>query len=85
MEIHFQTDKKLVIIDCRDMFPPEPMERVLEAVHTLQDNEAVLMVHRREPFPLYKRLEEKECDFETKQFDDGGVQILIWKRSHEDQ
>ena len=80
MEIQFQTDKKVIVVDCRELFPPEPMERVLEAVQAMQEDEAVLMVHRQEPFPLYKRLEERQCDYEIKRFIDGGVQLLIWKR-----
>ena len=73
MEIHFQTDKKLIVVDCRELFPPEPMEKVLEAVHAMQEDEAVLMVHRKEPFHLYERLDERGCDYEVKKFDDGGA------------
>ena len=75
----FKTDKELNIIDCRELEHPEPMERVLEAVETLDGNKAILMVHRREPFPLYQILEERNCSHETKTAEDGTVQVLIWK------
>lgn len=75
----FETDRDLNIIDCRELFPPEPMERVLEAVESLGDDNAILMVHRKEPIPLYPKLEERNCVHETKTTDDGTVHVLIWK------
>ncbi len=79
VELLFNTDRDLDIIDCREMFPPEPMEHVLEAVESLSDNGAILMVHRKEPIPLYPKLEERNCSYETKISDDGSVHVLIWK------
>ncbi len=79
MEIHFETEKTLKIVDCREMFPPEPMEKILEAVEVMGDDEAVLMVHRREPFPLFEKLRVRHLDYEIKRFEDGSVQILISK------
>ena len=85
VEIHFETNKKLTIIDCSDLFPPEPMVKVLEAVETLNSDEAVLMIHRKDPRLLYNKLEERHCGFETKLENDGSVQVLIWKKDNEDQ
>ncbi len=85
MQIQFQTDKKRKIVDCRQMFSPEPMEKVLEAVETLNEDEAIVMIHRHEPVPLYKRLQERACDYQTKHLVDGSVQVLIWKKDDEDR
>jgi hypothetical protein len=81
----FETDKQLQIIDCSALFPPEPMERILEAVETLEKDQAVLMIHRKIPRLLYAKLEEGQCDSETKTFEDGSVQILIWKKDLENK
>lgn len=79
VELLFKTDKQLQVIDCREMLHPEPMVRILEAVTLLEDDKLILMVHRKEPFPLYQKLEERNCSHETKLSEDGTVQVLIWK------
>ena len=84
-EINIETEKKVKIIDCSNLFPPEPMEVILEAVELLKADEAILMLHRKEPLPLYKKLEERHCRFEVKIINQDSVQILIWKIDNEDQ
>ena len=81
----FKTDKQLQIIDCRNLFPPEPMERILEAVETLGKDQAILMIHHKRPRLLYAKLEERQCDSETKILEDGSVQVLIWKKDLENK
>jgi hypothetical protein len=79
VELLFETNKQLKVVDCRELEHPEPMVRVLEAVTVMEDDMSVLMVHRKEPFPLYSKLEERNCSHETKTSADGTVQVLIWK------
>ncbi len=79
VDLIFKTDRDLNIIDCREMFPPEPMEQVLTAVESLSGNDAILMVHRKDPVPLYEKLKERNCQYETKISDDGEVHVLVWK------
>lgn len=83
MESVFETDKKIVIVDCRGMLPPDPMVAVLEAVDSLKVDEAVLMIHRKEPFPLYGKLGPRDCDYLVHRQDNGDVQLLIWKRDED--
>ncbi len=85
MESLFKTDKQLQIIDCRALFPPEPMERILEAVETLGKDQAILMIHHKRPRLLYVKLEERQCASETKTLEDGSVQVLIWKKGFENK
>ena len=85
VESLFKTDKQLQIIDCRALFPPEPMERILEAVETLEKDQAILMIHHQRPRLLYAQLEERQCDSETKIHEDGTVQVLIWKKDVENK
>jgi uncharacterized protein (DUF2249 family) len=43
-------------LDVRDLAPPEPLERVLDALADLPPGDRLLVHHRREPFPLYDLL-----------------------------
>lgn len=43
-------------IDVRDLPPPEPLERVLEALSTLNLGEVLIMHHRRDPCGLFPQL-----------------------------
>jgi len=85
VNVHFETDKKTITVDCRDLFPPEPMEKILGSLMSLQDNQAILMVHHKVPHPLYKKLEERHCNYETKVENDGTVHVLIWKKDNENR
>ncbi|MGK0291047.1 MAG: hypothetical protein ACI86H_002514 [bacterium] len=78
-EILFQTDRTLIIVDCRDLFPPEPMEQVLIAIEQLKINEAVVMLHRMKPVPLFKFLQDRNFQFELKEQNNGHIQLLIWR------
>ncbi len=71
--------KSIVTIDCRDLEPPEPMVRVLEALHHLAAHEAILMIHRKFPRLLIPRLKELSVSHEVTEEDEGIVKILIWK------
>ena len=46
-----------VVIDARDLEPPEPFERVMEALCELSPASEILLILNREPFPLYRVLE----------------------------
>ena len=81
----FETDKQLQVIDCSALVPPEPMERILEAVETLGKSQAILMIHHKRPRLLYAKLEERQCASETITLEDGSVQVLIWKKDLENK
>ena len=85
VESLFTTDKQLQIIDCRALFPPEPMERILEVVETLGKSQAILMIHHKRPRLLYAKLEERQCASETITLEDWSVQVLIWKKDLENK
>jgi uncharacterized protein (DUF2249 family) len=46
-----------IILDVCGLEPPEPMERVLEALSHLEKNQRLRMVIDREPRPLYRILD----------------------------
>lgn len=67
------------VLDVRDLEPPEPMERVLDALPELVEGERLCMIHRREPYPLYPILRRDGYRYETSLTPDGDYQIIIWR------
>jgi len=72
-------DYKVITVDCRELAPPEPMIKVLEAVERLGPEEAVLMLHRKRPAPLLSRLEEQGLAYSLKERENGDTELLIWR------
>ncbi len=73
--------RTIITIDCRDLEPPEPFVKVMEAVGRMKDNEALLMLHRHTPRHLFPKLEERGLKYEIKEFEDSSVEILIWREN----
>ncbi len=67
----------MIRIDARNLEPPEPMERVMEALCDLEPGDEILLILDREPYPLYRVLERNRCTWQTSSFDDGRYGILI--------
>ncbi|MGK5090981.1 DUF2249 domain-containing protein [Deltaproteobacteria bacterium TL4] len=76
-----QTKRELITIDCREMLPPEPLVRVLEAVESLKKTQAVLMLHRQYPCLLPPKLDERKLHYELQEFPEGSIKLLIWEGS----
>lgn len=73
--------RKIITIDCRDLEPPEPMIKVLEAAQLMEDDEALMMVHRKKPRLLFPRLEELGLKYKLEEESENLVKILIWRES----
>ena len=69
------------IIDARDMEPPEPFVRTMEALDEIGAGEKLLLLLSREPHPLYRALEINGFAWQTERKPDGLVEILIWHKS----
>lgn len=65
------------VIDARDLEPPEPFERVMEAISTLEPGGQVMLILNREPFPLYRVLQLNGYQHKTTAFPDGRFEIVI--------
>jgi uncharacterized protein (DUF2249 family) len=65
------------VIDALAMLPPEPMERVLEALPLLARGETLTLLLPREPFPLYRVLEPRGFTWATSLAPDGVYTIVI--------
>ena len=68
-----------LVLDVRDLEPPEPLEKVLEALCSLGDEQRIRMVHWRKPHPLYPILEREGFAHETRVTETGDFEILIWR------
>ena len=67
----------MIRIDARGLEPPEPFERVMEAMTELEPGGEILLILNREPVPLYRVLERNGYSWNATWFDDGRVEILI--------
>ncbi|SHG72540.1 DUF2249 domain-containing protein [Massilia sp. CF038] len=69
-----------VFLDLRGLFPPEPMERVLDALAALQTRQKVRLLIEREPHPLFRILERNNYRYQSTQPEAGLYQIVIEER-----
>ncbi|KAF0164740.1 MAG: hypothetical protein FD157_1904 [Rhodocyclaceae bacterium] len=68
------------IIDGRDMQPPEPMERTLEALDTLGEGDEVLLLLYCQPHPLFSILRQNGYTWSEESRADGTREIRIRKQ-----
>ena len=69
-----------ILLDVSGLAPPEPLERVLEALSSLAPGRRLCMLIDREPQPLYRILERNGFVYETQQLPDHLYKILIRHR-----
>ncbi|MCM8595066.1 DUF2249 domain-containing protein [Accumulibacter sp.] len=69
-----------VLLDARELEPPEPLVRTLEALERLGAHEKLLVLLPREPYPLYRTLELNGFSWQTECRSDGTVAVLIGHR-----
>ncbi|MBC7684577.1 MAG: DUF2249 domain-containing protein [Bdellovibrionales bacterium] len=69
-----------VFLDLRGSFPPEPMERVLDALAGLLAGQQIRLLIEREPHPLFRILEKNNYRYSSTEPEPGLYQILIQER-----
>lgn len=67
-----------ILVDARDLEPPQPMEKVLLTLDLLRLGQSIRMLLHREPFPLYSLLAERGYRHATTMEADGSFVILIF-------
>lgn len=72
-----ETATGMKVIDGRDLEPPEPFERVMEAISGLEIGGQVMLILNREPYPLYRVLKLNGYKHTTTAFPDGHFEIVI--------
>jgi TusA-related sulfurtransferase len=70
-----------ITLDVMDLEPPEPFERVTEALGKLEPGQYIRIDLRRRPMLLYPWLAEHGFAEQTRQIDDDVYCILIWSAS----
>ena len=68
------------MLDVCGLEPPEPLERVLEAISSLKYGQRLCMLIDREPHPLYRILENNGFSYKTQSRPDFLYEILIWNK-----
>jgi tRNA 2-thiouridine synthesizing protein A len=68
------------VIDGRDMEPPEPFVRTMQALAASGPGQRVLLRLPREPFPLYQALASGGFAWQTERHADGLVEVLMWRK-----
>lgn len=68
-----------IVLDARDLMPPEPLERTLEALDELQPGQRLRLLLPREPYPLYGILDRNGYHHRTELEPEGHFAILIWR------
>ena len=69
----------IVHIDVCGLEPPEPLERVLEALSTLGSQQKLCILIDREPLPLYRILANNGYLHQTQTRPDYLYEIQVWK------
>jgi uncharacterized protein (DUF2249 family) len=64
-------------LDVSQLEPPEPLERILDALAALEPGDRLSVIHRRIPFPLFDMLRRMGHRWETSG-EEGCYSILIW-------
>ena len=68
-----------VLVDARGLEPPQPMQRILEALARLPQGAALRARTDRRPMLLYPKLEERGYRYETGEAEDDGYETRIWR------
>lgn len=67
------------LLDVSDLPPPEPLERVLDALADLPEGDALKVRLPMEPVLLYPMLRSMGMNWERTAHHDSVVELLIWE------
>lgn len=68
-------------LDVRDLEPPVPLERILDALGDLAQSDWLRVRHNREPYPLYTMLRQMDFAWDS-HWSEGECIIRIWHAGH---
>ena len=70
-------------LDVSDLVPCEPLEQITEQLQRLAEGSWLHVIHRQEPHPLYRLLQQGGFAWHTCRGGPAGYVILIWRRGDE--
>jgi uncharacterized protein (DUF2249 family) len=68
-----------IVLDVRRMEPPEPLERVLEAIDNFAVGDRLTVVIDCRPLPLYRILDRNGFAYREKPGGESLYEISIWR------
>jgi hypothetical protein len=73
-----QASLTFIKIDVSALVPPEPMAEILKHLATLTTQECLLVKHRRQPFPLYEKLNKAGFSYHCEVHTEDDVTLYIF-------
>jgi uncharacterized protein (DUF2249 family) len=67
------------VIDARNMPPPAPFERVLEALGELQLGDKLKLIVPHEPVPLFRFLLRNNYAYRVEKVAQGNCEVVMWE------
>jgi uncharacterized protein (DUF2249 family) len=67
------------IIDARNLPPPEPFERVLEALGELPLGDKLKLIVPHEPVPLFRFLLRNNYAYRSENIAQGHCEVVMWE------
>jgi hypothetical protein len=71
---------ELVEVDVKQLAPPEPMTVILTALAQLAQKQCLLVRHRRQPFPLYEKLQQAGFMYHCEVHSDDNISLYIYRQ-----
>jgi len=68
------------VLDVSTLEPCEPLTRILKALEELNEGEYLHVLHRMEPQPLYRILEQRNFAWRLKRGKKTPIELFIWQR-----
>ena len=78
------TPRVFETVDGRELQPPEPFERTLEALERLPRGEELVLLAPCEPRPLFRVLQLNGFDYRCAFVPDGWFEVRIWHTADSD-
>lgn len=72
---------KLITVDVSSLAPPEPMTVILEHLAKLAHQECLRVKHRRQPFPLYEKLNDAGFSYHCVEHAKNDINLYIFHQS----
>ena len=72
--------ENIINLDVHELQPPEPMMKILENLHRVDEKSVMLVYHHREPNLLYPKLEERGYQAACHKLGEDNYKILISKK-----
>mgnify|MGYP000265314172 CR=1 FL=1 len=72
---------KYISVDVSQLEPPEPMSVILAHLAKLEHQMCLLIKHRRQPFPLYEKLNDAGFSYHCELISQNEIELYIFHQS----